>query len=143
MASHESEERSCFKEFVALNRREEEKDAVDHFKPVVGFSSAVERVDPVDFLQHHISLVGTQLSVVDSKIKASFENLKRKEGSPVSYERFRVQLRLLKKVYFAFKNDSSQPALSRKTGLKPLWKYVLKTLRIRPRTDGCKPSISF
>jgi hypothetical protein len=143
MASYVKEKRTCFEQIDALNRSDEEKTAAMFFKPILGFSSAVERVDQVTFLHTYMPFIGTHPpSVVDKSIRASFMALKQEQESPVPYKRFRDQLRLFCKVYFAFHIDPSQPTLLRNTDVPLLWEFLGEKLRDRIRMDGCKPSVS-
>jgi hypothetical protein len=106
-----------FDDFLNLTLPDAEKTVVRYLKSVLGFSSAVEELDPVDFLLFKMVQVGSQRADVNSKIKAAFEELlSREQGSlSVTYETFRGQLLLLHDVYAIFANDRSYPRPFRPT----------------------------
>lgn len=76
---HHDRKLKCFGEFVGLNRRKWEKSAVVHMATVLGISSGVLEVDPVDFLLYLMPLIGSQRSEPTKKIKAAFEELLSRE----------------------------------------------------------------
>jgi hypothetical protein len=133
----------CFGKISGLNTKEPAKTVVTHFEPTLGMVSAVEQIDHVGFLQIYMDYVGNDSpSVVDKDIKAAFEKLEREQGTSISWERFREVLIAQRVAHFAYCSDSSNPKLTRETGVQPFWDFLIKTLKNRPRESGRKPNAS-